>query len=266
MSSGGHSGQVFVFGVPSMRLLKVIPVFTPDAWQGYGYGSDQGNVVLGEGSDPAKSNPLAWGDTHHPALSETEGDYDGRFLYINDRANGRIGMVDLRDFKTKQIYDVPEHPDVPRWVLRHAEQRVRPHLLDVAVPRDRKRLRAPLPLQGGLPGVLDVARDRPGHRTVPAGQELPDRAASVHAGPGGRGQAHELRVRLHQLLQHGDGHRRRPARRAHGSLHGPGGNGDQERLRLPAHHRLAEGRGVLPGRIRTEEAERDARDPARRPR
>jgi nitrous-oxide reductase len=107
MSSGGHSGQVFVFGVPSMRLLKVIPVFTPDSWQGYGYGTDQGNTVLGEGSDPAKSNPLAWGDTHHPALSETEGDYDGRFLYINDRANGRIGMVDLRDFKTKQLYDVP---------------------------------------------------------------------------------------------------------------------------------------------------------------
>ncbi len=107
MSSGGHSGQVFVIGVPSMRLLKVIPVFTPESWQGYGFGTDQGNVVLTEGSDPTKSNPLTWGDTHHPALSETAGDYDGRWLYINDRANGRIGMIDLRDFKTKQILDVP---------------------------------------------------------------------------------------------------------------------------------------------------------------
>jgi nitrous-oxide reductase len=107
MSSGGHSGQVLVVGVPSMRLLKVIPVFTPDAWQGYGYGSEQGDVVLSGGSDPAKSNPLRWGDTHHPALSETEGDYDGRWLYINDRANGRIAMIDLQDFKTKQIYDIP---------------------------------------------------------------------------------------------------------------------------------------------------------------
>jgi nitrous-oxide reductase len=106
-SSGGHSGQVMVYGVPSMRLLKVIPVFTPDAWQGYGYGSDQGNLVLSEGFDPDKSNPVYWGDTHHPALSETEGAYDGRFLYINDRANGRIAMVDLRDFKTKQIFDIP---------------------------------------------------------------------------------------------------------------------------------------------------------------
>jgi nitrous-oxide reductase len=106
-ASGGHSGQILVFGVPSMRLLKVIPVFSPDSWQGYGYGTDQGDTVLREGADPRKSTPLRWGDTHHPALSETEGQYDGRFLYINDRANGRIGMIDLRDFKTKQILDVP---------------------------------------------------------------------------------------------------------------------------------------------------------------
>lgn len=106
-SSGGHSGQVYVIGVPSMRLLKVIPVFTREAWTGYGFGADQGEKVLTEGSDPAKSNLLGWGDTHHPALSETKGDYDGRWLYINDRANGRIGMVDLRDFKTKQIIDLP---------------------------------------------------------------------------------------------------------------------------------------------------------------
>jgi nitrous-oxide reductase len=106
-ASGGHSGQVAVIGVPSMRLLKIIPVFTRDAWQGYGFGGDAGDAVLGAGYDPAKSNPVYWGDTHHPAISETEGDYDGRWLYINDRANGRIAMVDLRDFKTKQIYDIP---------------------------------------------------------------------------------------------------------------------------------------------------------------
>lgn len=106
-ASGGHSGQVFVIGAPSMRLLKVIPVFTRDAWQGYGFGSDQSEKVLNEGSDPAKSNLLGWGDTHHPALSETNGDYDGRWLYINDRANGRIAMIDLTDFKTKQIIDLP---------------------------------------------------------------------------------------------------------------------------------------------------------------
>ena len=50
---------------------------------------------------------LRWADTHHPALSETDGEYDGRWCYINDRANGRIAMIDLRDFKTKEIFDVP---------------------------------------------------------------------------------------------------------------------------------------------------------------
>ncbi|MCA9830320.1 MAG: Sec-dependent nitrous-oxide reductase [Dehalococcoidia bacterium] len=110
--SGGHSGQVLVMGVPSMKIMKVIGVFTPEPWQGYGYGSDADVLITG-GTTPAGGgiskarNTLTWGDTHHPALSETGGEYDGRFLYINDRANGRIGMVDLRDFKTKQVLDVP---------------------------------------------------------------------------------------------------------------------------------------------------------------
>jgi nitrous-oxide reductase len=106
-ASGGHSGQLHVIGVPSMSYLKTIPVFAPDAWSGYGFGADWSMELLAEGSDPTMNNPLSWGDTHHPALSETDGDYDGRWIYINDRANGRLAMVDLRDFKTKQIIDIP---------------------------------------------------------------------------------------------------------------------------------------------------------------
>jgi nitrous-oxide reductase len=104
-ASGGHSGQVLVVGVPSMRLLKVIAVFSPESWQGYGYGADWSEQVLAEGSNGGPA--LTWGDTHHPALSETGGEYDGRWLYINDRANGRIAMIDLRDFRVKQIVKVP---------------------------------------------------------------------------------------------------------------------------------------------------------------
>lgn len=104
-ASGGHSGQMHVFGVPSMRLLKTIGVFTPEPWQGYGYGSDWSKDVLAKASNTKE--PLRWGDSHHPALSETDGKYDGRWLYINDRAHGRIAMVDLSDFRTKQILSVP---------------------------------------------------------------------------------------------------------------------------------------------------------------
>jgi nitrous-oxide reductase len=103
-ASGGHSGQIFVIGVPSMRLLRSIAVFTPEPWQGYGYGV--GNDVLAEG-DLDKDHKLTWGDTHHPALSETNGEYDGQFLFIGDKANARMAVIDLRDFETKQIIKNP---------------------------------------------------------------------------------------------------------------------------------------------------------------
>jgi nitrous-oxide reductase len=102
-ASGGHSGQVFVIGVPSMRLLRSIAVFTPEPWQGWGYGA--GNDVIAAGY--ARGNEVTWGDTHHPALSETAGDYDGQFCFINDKANARVGVIDLRDFETKQIVKNP---------------------------------------------------------------------------------------------------------------------------------------------------------------
>lgn len=106
-ASGGQSGQVNVIGLPSMRILKVIPVFTPDSWQGFGFGDLGSERVLEEGGTAADGSPLRWGDTHHPALSETAGDYDGQFLFINDKANARLAVIDLRDFETKQIVKNP---------------------------------------------------------------------------------------------------------------------------------------------------------------
>ncbi|MDR7520774.1 MAG: Sec-dependent nitrous-oxide reductase, partial [Armatimonadota bacterium] len=105
-SSAGHGGQVLVIGLPSMRLLKVLAAFSTEPWQGFGYGADWSQRILEEGAN-GNGVPLTWGDTHHPALSETNGEYDGRWLYINDRANGRIAMIDLRDFKVKQILKLP---------------------------------------------------------------------------------------------------------------------------------------------------------------
>ncbi|MHB2020567.1 MAG: hypothetical protein ACYCW6_26825 [Candidatus Xenobia bacterium] len=84
-ASSGHAGQVLVIGVPSMRILKEIAVFTPEPWQGWGYGSVESRTVLNEGRVNGKD--VLWGDTHHPALSQTNAEYDGQFLFINDKAN-----------------------------------------------------------------------------------------------------------------------------------------------------------------------------------
>lgn len=103
-SSGGQSGQVLAIGVPSMRILKMIAVFTPESWQGYGYGGSS-DAVLKAGA--SKGKPILWGDTHHPNLSETNGVYDGEFLFINDKANARVAVINLKDFETKQIIKNP---------------------------------------------------------------------------------------------------------------------------------------------------------------
>lgn len=91
--SGGHSGQVFVAGLPSMRHISTIPVFAPYPGTGYGF-DEETKAMLGE---------FTWGDVHHPGLSKTDGLYDGRWLFVNDNANNRIARINLRDFKTHQI-------------------------------------------------------------------------------------------------------------------------------------------------------------------
>ena len=91
--SGGHSGQVFVAGVPSMRHIATIPVFATYPGTGYGFDEETREMLGG----------YTWGDVHHPALSKSAGDYDGRWLFVNDNGNNRIARIDLRDLKTKQI-------------------------------------------------------------------------------------------------------------------------------------------------------------------
>ena len=91
--SGGHSGQVYVAGLPSMRHITTIPVFGRYPGTGYGY-DEETKAMLGD---------YTWGDVHHPGLSKSNGLYDGRWLFVNDNANNRVARIDLRDFKTKQI-------------------------------------------------------------------------------------------------------------------------------------------------------------------
>ncbi|MCI0416929.1 hypothetical protein L0222_29520 [bacterium] len=109
-TSGGHSGSVYLHGLPSMRLLKEIPVYAPNSWQGWAQGTEESMKVLREGTfSPSNPNlPVqTWGDLHHPQLSQTNGDYDGEWCFVSDKPTGRIAVIDLRDFKTKQIVKTP---------------------------------------------------------------------------------------------------------------------------------------------------------------
>jgi nitrous-oxide reductase len=101
MLSGGQSGSVFVYGIPSCRFIKEIPIFEPRA--ALGYANNPGSESY---KRLAATGPL-WGDTHHPVLSQTEGRYDGRWLWINDKANDRVARIDLRTFEVAEIKSVP---------------------------------------------------------------------------------------------------------------------------------------------------------------
>src|SRR5215813_3425691 len=99
--SGGQSGSVFVYGIPSCRFIKEVPIFEPRA--GLGYANNPGSESY---KRLAATGPL-WGDTHHPVLSQTDGRYDGKWLWINDKANDRVAKIDLRTFEVAEIKMVP---------------------------------------------------------------------------------------------------------------------------------------------------------------
>ncbi|MFB6079779.1 MAG: TAT-dependent nitrous-oxide reductase [Haloferacaceae archaeon] len=103
--SGGHSGEVRIVGLPSMREIRRVPVFQRDGAVGYGH-DEKTKQVLDEGSEFSNLRH-EWGDAHHPILSETGGDYDGKYLWINDKANGRMARIDLNYFETDAITDIP---------------------------------------------------------------------------------------------------------------------------------------------------------------
>lgn len=131
-SSAGHGGQVLVYGLPSMRLLRVIGVYAAEPWQGYGFTTGT-QRILAEGSP--EGHLLNWGDTHHPALSMTDFVYDGEWLFINDKAHARIAVISLKDFMTKQIVKHPLiHIDHGTHVTNNTEYVVQSTQYPVPLP------------------------------------------------------------------------------------------------------------------------------------
>ncbi|AHL34136.1 nitrous-oxide reductase [Pseudomonas brassicacearum] len=98
--SGGHQGEVRIMGIPSMRELLRIPVFNVDSATGWGL-TNESKRILGD------SARFQNGDCHHPHLSMTDGKYDGKYLFINDKANSRIARIRLDIMKCDKMLTVP---------------------------------------------------------------------------------------------------------------------------------------------------------------
>ncbi|HPR01338.1 MAG TPA: Sec-dependent nitrous-oxide reductase [Saprospiraceae bacterium] len=99
--SGGFSGQIGVYGLPSGRLLKVIPVFSVDAEKAYGFNEETKPMLN------TSFGFIPWDDAHHPELSQTKGQTDGRWIFINGNNTPRIARVDLSTFETAEIIEIP---------------------------------------------------------------------------------------------------------------------------------------------------------------
>jgi nitrous-oxide reductase len=99
--SGGYSGNMTVVGLPSGRMFKEIPVFSQFPTNGYGY-SEETKPMLN-----TSFGFVPWDDTHHPDISQTNGELDGRWVFINANNTPRIARVDLTTFETSEIIEIP---------------------------------------------------------------------------------------------------------------------------------------------------------------
>lgn len=99
--SGGFSGQMSVYGLPSGRLLRVIPVFSADPEKGWGY-SEETKAMLN-----TSHGMVPWDDLHHTELSQTNGEIDGRWIFGNANNTPRVARIDLTTFRTAEIIELP---------------------------------------------------------------------------------------------------------------------------------------------------------------
>jgi len=99
--SGGFSGQLSVYGLPSGRLFKVIPVFSQDPEKAWGYNEETKPMLN------TSYGFIPWDDSHHPDISQTAGELDGRWVFINGNNTPRIAKIDLTTFETTEIIEIP---------------------------------------------------------------------------------------------------------------------------------------------------------------
>ena len=99
--SGGFNGQLGIYGIPSGRLIKILPVFSVFPENGYGY-SEETKAMLN-----TSTGFVPWDDLHHVAISTTNGQHDGRWVFANGNNTPRVARVSLKSFRTEEILEIP---------------------------------------------------------------------------------------------------------------------------------------------------------------
>ena len=99
--SGGFNGQMMIYGIPSGRLFRIIPVFSQHPENGWGF-SEETKPMLN-----TSHGYVPWDDLHHIALSQTKGEHDGRWAFGNGNNTPRIARISLSTFKTEEIIEIP---------------------------------------------------------------------------------------------------------------------------------------------------------------
>lgn len=99
--SGGFSGQLAVYGLPSGRLFRVIPVFSVDPEKGWGYTEETKPMLM------TSHGFIPWDDSHHSELSMTDGVPNGKWIFLNGNNTPRLARIDLKTFRTAEILEIP---------------------------------------------------------------------------------------------------------------------------------------------------------------
>ena len=149
--SGGHSGEVRVVGVPSMREIKRIPVFNMECGTGWGYTNESKKLLKGK----------TIGDTHHVHGSYKNGTYDGKYLFVNDKAHNRIARIRIDYLEVDAVCEIPNvqglHGAFPQrypkteWLACNSE-------FQVPFPNDAKSAKAGRKEYNGAHTIVDTER------------------------------------------------------------------------------------------------------------